>query len=90
MNYFLESPDVKYQEGYTPEHTYAFTGPCVVTGKPQSVTVKGPDLYRFHRGAHIQDAFPELKAGDREWLKSGISDEGWRRKFGDPGCDDLE
>ncbi len=63
------------------EHTYTFSGVCVETGKPYSVTVKGTDLFRYHQGAMIQDAFPELSAGDREWLMSGISPEGWELIF---------
>ena len=61
------------------EHTYTFSGPCVVTGKPYSVTVKGHDLYRYRQGALIQDAFPSLSADDREFLMTGMSPEGWNQ-----------
>jgi hypothetical protein len=64
------------------EHTYTFTGPCKVTKKPYSVTVKGPDLFKYRRGIHAQEAFPYLSDGDREFLISGFSPEGWKQIFG--------
>lgn len=73
-----------YTESYTPEHTYTFTGPCVITGKPYSVTVPGPGLFAYRHGAFIQDAFPDLPAGDREFLMSGISPEAFDSMFSNP------
>lgn len=67
----------------TGQHTYTFTGPCVVTGKPYSVTVPGAGLFRYRQGAHIQNAFPGLSADDREFLISGMSPEGWAATFND-------
>jgi hypothetical protein len=58
-------------------HTYTFTGPCIVTGKFYSVTVLGSELYAYRKGAKLQDAFKSLSAGDREFLFSGFSPEGW-------------
>ena len=72
-----------YEEKYEPEHVYVFTGPCVVTKKLPSVTVPAAGLYRYHQGAYIQDAFPNLSADDREFLMSGISPGGWKRTYGD-------
>lgn len=80
MSYFL-SPMVRYEETYEPEHTYTFIGPCVKTGKEVRVTVPATGLYRFHQGAFMQDAFPDLAAADREWLISGYSAEGWALIF---------
>ncbi len=65
------------------EHIYTFTGPCVVTGKPYSVTVLGSELSAYRRGAKLQDAFESLSAGDREFLFSGFSPEGWAKTFPD-------
>ncbi len=73
-----------YTEQYQPTHTYTFTGPCVVTGKPYSVTVPADGLYRYRQGAYIQDAFPNLSKEDREFLISGMSPEGWKSAFGEP------
>lgn len=69
-------------EVYTPEHTYTFVGPCVVTGKEQRVTVKATDLFRYRQGAYIQECFPYLSAAEREFLMTGTSDEGWKILFG--------
>jgi hypothetical protein len=78
------------EEQYEPEHTYKFTGPCLKTGKPYSVTVPADGLYQYHQGKHIQDAFPNLSADDREFLMSGYSPEGWNLVFGSEEDDDDE
>lgn len=80
MRWFLRN--CTYTESHSPEHTYTFTGRCVVTGEEHSVTVKGKDLFDYNRGAFIQDAFPYLTPGDREFLNSGISPKGWKETFG--------
>lgn len=67
-------------------HVYIFTGKCIKTGKPYSVRVPGPGLYKYNQGAYIQDAFPEMSADDREFLMSGLSPEGWALAF----CKDDE
>ena len=84
MQYAL-SPNCTYTESHKDgQHTYTFTGRCVVTGKTHSVTVPAEGLFRYHQGAHLQDAFPDVPAEDREFLKSGISPEGWKRTFSNP------
>jgi hypothetical protein len=64
------------------KHTYTFTGPCFVTGRPYSVTVPAEGLYAYRRGAMIQSAFPNMSKDDREFLMSGMSPEGWQQTFG--------
>jgi len=64
-------------------HRYYFTGPCSITGKSYTVAVSGKCLYNLRQGMHIQDAMPALSAGDREFLLTGISPEGWDQMFGD-------
>lgn len=71
-----------YTESFTPEHTYTFTGPCIVTGEQVSVTVKGSELFAFNQGAYAQDAFKSLSNAEREFLISGTSQKGWDRLFG--------
>ena len=71
MSYFL-TKHVKYTEQYTPAHTYTFIGPDVLTKDEIRVTVNGPDLYSYHQGAFIQDAFPYLTPSEREWLMTGM------------------
>jgi hypothetical protein len=69
MSYFQNQP---YFEEHKPEHIYTFSGKCVISGKDVSVTVKGPDLYKYNQGAYIQDAFPYLTPDEREWMMTGM------------------
>ena len=70
-----------YTEQLSPTHCYVFTGPCVVTGKPYSVTVKADELFAYRQGQLAQNAFKSLSAGDREFLISGTSPEGWEKMW---------
>ena len=36
---------------------------------------------RYQNGALLQDAFPNLSKADREFLKTGITDEEWQATF---------
>jgi len=55
---------------------YIYTGTCIQTGKPYSVTIPGRALFAYRQGAMIQDAMPMLSTGDCEFLLSGYSPEG--------------
>jgi hypothetical protein len=37
----------------------------------------------YERGALIQDAFPNLSAAEREFIKTGITAEEWQATFGE-------
>jgi hypothetical protein len=63
------------------KHVYIFTGKCMLTRKPYSVTIPGEELYAYRQGALIQDAMPSVSAEDREFLISGYSPEGWKKAF---------
>jgi len=68
---------------YTENHaegTYTFTGPCVKTGKPYSVTIPGHELWDLNQGEPIM-CLKSLDAGDREFAMTGISPEGWDKVF---------
>jgi hypothetical protein len=39
-------------------------------------------LARWRDGMYIQDAFPNLTPVEREFIKTGITDEEWRECFG--------
>lgn len=62
-----------------------FTGPCLGTGKPYSVEVPLEVVEEAMRSdrRHIQDMLPDMPIGDREFLISGFSPEGWDDMFGD-------
>jgi len=38
-------------------------------------------LIEYQQGALLQNAFPHLSAGDREFIKSGITDAEWQSLF---------
>lgn len=70
-----------YSEVYEPEHVYRFTGDCIVTKAPYTVTVKGEELFLMRQTGSIM-ALKSLPAGDREFLISGTSPLGWGKMFG--------
>ena len=70
---------------FEPDGRVRLFGRCIVTGEAYSVVVPLDGfLAYFWRGARITEAFPELPRGEREFLISGTSPEGWRRLFGRP------
>lgn len=71
-----------YQETFeNGQHFYVYNGPCVVTGKKVSVKVPAEQLFAYRQGAYIQEAFPDMSVGEREFLMSGFSQEGWDLTF---------
>jgi hypothetical protein len=73
-----------YRELLDP-HRYVFTTvPCPGCNQTAEITVDAEALFKYHQGTHVQDAFPELPAGDRERLfLSGICDPCFRALFAD-------
>ena len=57
-------------------------GKCCITGEQYSVTVEAKDFFGWKNGQLIQQAFPYLTAGDREFLQTRISPKGWEQQFG--------
>ena len=41
------------------------------------IPVTDEHIQAYAAGALIQDAFPNLSAGDREFIKTGITEESW-------------
>ena len=76
MNTFRPNLRVVETEG-----TYRVRGSCMVTGKEYEATYPKDGVVRWLDGAHIQDAMPDVSAGDREFLISGISPAGWEQLF---------
>ena len=74
-----------------PNFNYKFCGTCVVTKEYyETPEVKPEDLFRWNNGTHVQDAFPYLSSGDREFIISGVSPKGWEEMFGTPGEEEEE
>jgi hypothetical protein len=64
------------------QNPVTITENCRVTGETYSVTVDSGDLERYKNGEGlIQNIFPYLNAGDREFIKTGISPKGWEIMF---------
>lgn len=53
--------------------------------KDLAVTQEQLDAYKA--GALLQDAFPDLPAEDREFIKTGITPEEWAAQFPEPDLD---
>ena len=56
----------------------AFTGITRTINLP--VTQEQLEAY-YTGGLLLQDAFPTLSAGDREFIKTGVTDEEWNNAF---------
>ena len=50
---------------------------------PLTATQYEVALYDWENGTPIQDAFPTLTPGQREFIKSGITEEQWTETFAD-------
>jgi hypothetical protein len=58
--------------------TNPFTGQDAT--KDLDITIEQIEAYE--QGALVQDAFPNLSAGEREFIKTGITEEAWAAMFG--------
>tara|TARA_Y100001936_G_C15920077_1_gene583530 strand:+ start:207 stop:437 length:231 start_codon:yes stop_codon:yes gene_type:complete len=56
---------------------------CRICSQQQEIIAPVSGLMAWEEGAFIQDALPELSAGDREMLISQTCDDCWRMMFGD-------
>jgi len=63
-------------------NTITISKRCLYTKKQYSVTISRDEYDKWLSGERIQNAMPNISAGDREFLISGISPEGWRQMFG--------
>ena len=81
MTRYLDTKSCRYTEVYDPEHLYTFSGPCVITGEPYSVEVKGSELHKMRE----RDCILQLKSLDtdqREFLITGVTPAGWAKLTG--------
>ena len=60
------------------------TRTSIITGitRTLDLPVTEDQIQKYENGALLQNAFPHLNAGDREFIKSGISSEEWDSLFG--------
>lgn len=59
-------------------------GRCKILNRPYECWVPTAGLELWRRGERIQIALTDVSDGDREFLISGISPDGWEELFGDP------
>ena len=57
---------------------------CRMCQEPQTLQLSIAGLKAREEGALVQDAFPELTAGEREMLISQTCDNCWKKLFGEP------
>lgn len=52
---------------------------CPITGtqNKQEINVTEEQIRIWHEGTLIQDAMPDLTSSEREFIKTGITDEAW-------------
>lgn len=56
---------------------------CVHCRQVQTIMLSKTGIEAYQKGALMQDAFPELTAGQREMLISGTCDNCWKKFFGE-------
>lgn len=58
---------------------------CFMTGKDHTkdLNITEEQIANWHKGMLIQHAMPHLTDSEREFLMSGLSDEGWNQLFKD-------
>ena len=78
---YIDTKSVRYTEVYDPEHIYTFTGPCIITGEPYSVEVKGSELHKFREKNCILQ-LKSLSDEQREFLITGMTPAGWAKLTG--------
>jgi hypothetical protein len=60
---------------------YIIVRGCPFCKKPSRVKVSGEGLWKWEHGALVQNAFPDLDAGQREQVLTGIHPECWDKSF---------
>lgn len=55
--------------------------------RTREISVTEAQLQNWGQGMHIQDAMPNVSAGDREFLMNGVTPEEWNEIFGECDCE---
>jgi hypothetical protein len=89
VGWFCPVPSKSYPGNVMELHTVV--NKCLITRKIYSVRVNIDDYMNWRNGSLLaQQAFPYLSAGDREFLISGISPEGWDQMYSDDQITDSQ
>jgi hypothetical protein len=73
----------------SPDKVVVETLPCLECGERSTLTVDRVG-WALCEAQHVQEAFPDMSAGDRELLITGTHPECWERIFADDGEDGLD
>jgi hypothetical protein len=69
------------------DNTRIIRMPCVQCFEVQTLIVTAEGVEKRRHGAHVQDAFPELSAAEREMFISGICGKCWDLLFPPEGVE---
>ena len=58
--------------------TSPFSGKILTMALP----ITEEQMEKYHQGVYIQHAFPNLTPAQREFIKTGITEEEWNKAFG--------
>jgi hypothetical protein len=58
------------------------TSPFTGITRTLNLNITAAQVARYKNGWLLQDAFPQLSAGEREFYKTGITDEEWEKHIG--------
>ncbi len=57
--------------------------------RTRDLPITAAQLIAWEGGVHAQNAFPNLSAGDREFIMTGTTDEEWDAAFKEPEEEDT-
>jgi hypothetical protein len=58
------------------------TSPFTGITRTLDLNITAAQVARYSNGWLLQEAFPQLSAGEREFYKTGITDEEWEQTIG--------
>jgi hypothetical protein len=58
------------------------TSPFTGITRTLDLNITTAQVARYNNGWLLQEAFPQLSAGEREFFKTGITDEEWEKHMG--------
>jgi hypothetical protein len=58
------------------------TSPFTGITRTLDLNITAAQVAKYNRGELLQNCFPQLSAGEREFFKTGITDEEWETTMG--------
>ncbi len=74
--------DSSYKNPYSNHMKVTRTSPFTGITRTLNLNITAVQVARYNNGWLLQDAFPQLSAGEREFYKTGITDEEWEKFIG--------